>query len=205
MSFAQTLILNREQYRPHEVIDWKEAVTRMFSGKIEVLVQYDEILAVIGRQHLSQFKDLARALRQVVGTDTESITIKVPAVAVLRKAVGFNKSGVKFSKINVAARDGFSCQYCGECLPLSQLNFDHVIPKSRWRKLGFVGTPTTWENVVMACYDCNNRKKQDRTPEEAGMPLLSVPRKPKVLPMTEPIINQTRAPEEWLPFIRKAS
>lgn len=202
MSYAQTLILNHI-YRPHEVIDWHDAVTRMFSAKIEVLVQYDEVLAVIGRGHMSAFPELRKALRQVIGTDTESITIKVPAVAVLRRQVGMYKSGIKFSKINVAARDGFKCQYCGDHLPLSKLNFDHVMPKSRWRKEGHHGTPTTWENVVMACYPCNS-KKEDRTPHEAGMTLLSVPRKPKVLPMTEPFIEPTRAPEEWKPFLKTA-
>jgi len=194
--YAQTLILN-QKYKPHEVTDWKKAVGQMFSGKIEVLVQYDEVLGVIGRNHLSVFPELRRALRQVIGTDAESITIKVPAVAVLRRTVGQNKSGVKFSKINVAARDDFSCQYCGDKLPLSKLNYDHVMPKSR-------GGKTIWENVVMACYQCNGRK-EDRTPTEAGMPLLSIPRKPKILPMTEPFIDLTRAPEEWKPFIRRAS
>jgi 5-methylcytosine-specific restriction endonuclease McrA len=200
--YAQTLILN-QTYKPHEVIDWKDAVTRMFSGKIEVLVQYDEVLAVIGKNHLTVFPELHRALRQVIGTDAESITIKVPAVAVLRKAIGATKSGVKFSKVNVAARDHFSCQYCGDKLPLSKLNFDHVMPKSRWHREGHKGTPTTWENVVMACYPCNSRK-EDRTPQEAGMTLLSVPRKPKVLPMTEPYIDPSRAPVEWKSFIRAA-
>lgn len=199
-SFAQTLILN-QTYRPHEIIDWKDAITRMFSGKIEVLAQYDEVLAVIGQGHLRVFPELKRALRQVIGTDAESITIKVPAVAVLRRSVGSNKSGVKFSKINVAARDNFTCQYCSTRLPLSQLNFDHVIPKSRWRKEGHTGSPTTWENVVMACYPCNSFK-EDRTPAEAGMHLLAVPRKPMVLPMTEPFIEKARAPEEWVPYLR---
>jgi 5-methylcytosine-specific restriction endonuclease McrA len=202
MSFAQTLILN-QTYRPHEVIDWKEAVTRMFNGKIEILAQYDEILAVIGRQHMSSFPALKRALRQVIGTDTESITIKVPAVSVLRKRVSREKSGIKFSKINVAARDNFTCQYCGDKLPLSKLNFDHVMPKSRWRKEGFTGSPTIWTNIVMACYFCNG-KKEDRTPQEAGMTLLSVPRIPKILPMTEPYIETSKAPAEWLPYIQVA-
>lgn len=193
--FTQTLILN-QHYRPHEIIDWKDAVTRMFSGKIEVLVQYDEVLAVIGRNHLSSFPELRRALRQVIGTDADSITIKVPAVSVLRKAVGSTKSGVKFSKVNVAARDGFCCQYCGTKLPLSKLNYDHVMPRSR-------GGKTVWENVVISCYPCNNRK-ENRTPEEASMKLLKVPVKPKVLPMTEPFIDPDRAPDEWLQFVRVA-
>ena len=200
--FAQTLILN-QTYKPHEIIDWKDAVTRMFSGKIEVLAQYDEVLAVIGASHLRVFPDLRKALRQVIGTDAESVTIKVPAVAVLRRSVGRNKSGIKFSKINVCLRDDFTCQYCGTKLPMSKLNFDHVIPKSRWRKEGHHGSPTIWTNIVTSCIPCNSRK-EDRTPEEAGMKLLTVPRVPKVLPMNEPLIDARRAPEEWKPYIRVA-
>lgn len=192
----RTLILN-QSYRPHESADWKDAVTRMFSGKIEVLVQYDEVLTVIGRNHLATFPELRAALRQVIGTDADSITIHVPAVAVLRRKVRHVKTGVKFSKINVAARDDFSCQYCGTRLPLSKLNYDHVIPKSKWTGCG---SPTVWENIVMACYPCNERKA-DRTPEEAGMTLLSVPKRPFELPMTGPAIDVANAPTEWLPFL----
>lgn len=192
MDFAQTLILN-QAWRPHEVVGWQDAVTRMFNGKIEIVVQYDEILAVVGKRALNAYPDLKKALRQVVGTDTESITIKVPAVAVLRRQVGMTKSGVKFSKINVCARDNWTCQYCNEKLPMSKLNYDHVHPKSQ-------GGKTVWENIVMACYDCN-AKKDDKTPKEAGLTLLSVPRRPTVLPMTEPYIDVERAPVEWKPFV----
>jgi 5-methylcytosine-specific restriction endonuclease McrA len=34
-----------------------------------------------------------------------------------------------------------------------------------------------WENVVSACYACNSRKG-NRTPQQAGMPLLAVPYRP---------------------------
>lgn len=195
MSYAQTLILNH-QYRPHEIVDWTEAVTRMFNGKVEVLVQYDEILTVIGRNHLSAFPELRRALRQVVGTDTESITIKVPAVAVVRKRVSMVKRGVKFSKINVCTRDSFTCQYCGKKLPMSRLNYDHVVPRDK-------GGKTKWDNIVMACYPCNS-KKANKTPEEAGMKLLTVPRQPATLPMSGPQINPSVSPVEWAPFIQQA-
>ena len=50
------------------------------------------------------------------------------------------------------------------------LTRDHVQPKSR-------GGRDCYENLVIACKACNNRKG-DRTPEEAGMPLLAVPFKP---------------------------
>ena len=47
---------------------------------------------------------------------------------------------------------------------------DHVLPQSR-------GGGSTWENTVLACGPCNNRKR-DRTPDEAGMRLLIEPRVP---------------------------
>lgn len=74
---------------------------------------------------------------------------------------------VKYSRRNVQIRDRYSCQYCG----VSQdLTIDHVVPLSR-------GGRTTWENVVTACRKCNGRKGS-RTPEEAGMRLKTVPRRP---------------------------
>lgn len=68
------------------------------------------------------------------------------------------------------ARDAHLCLYCGERVPRSQLTRDHVIPTSE-------GGPDSWENVVTACYRCNSRKR-NRTPQEAGMPLLAVPYRP---------------------------
>lgn len=196
MSFARTLILN-QSYRPHEVIDWRDAVIRMVNGKIEVLVQYDEILAHFGPQTFQTYPDLRRALRQVIPTDVVGMDVKVPAVAVLRRRVSMVKGGVKFSKPNVCLRDNFSCQYCGQKLPMSQLNYDHVIPRRK-------GGKTVWENIVVSCYPCNERKG-GRTPDEAGMTLLSVPVKPKSLPMNEPFIDVSNAPVEWAPFLGRAA
>jgi len=192
MSYTRTLILN-QYYTPHEVVDWKDAVTRMFGGKIQVVAQYDEILAHIDRSTLRMFPALAVALRQVIGTDVESFEVKVPAVAVLLRHVKPVKSGVKFSKINVCLRDKFRCQYCGSKLAKSQLNYDHVVPRSK-------GGKTVWTNIVSACYGCNSTKAA-RTPEEAGMALLSLPERPRVLPMNEPLIDVSNAPAEWKPYL----
>lgn len=192
--FTRTLILN-QTYTAHEIVDWKDAVTRMFKGTIEVLAQYDEVIAHVDRQTLATFPDLKVALRQVVQTDVESMDLKVPAVAVLRRAVKMVKSGVKFSKPNVCLRDDFRCQYCRSKLPMSKLNYDHVVPRQQ-------GGKTTWENIVMSCYKCNE-KKRNRTPDEAGMPLLALPRKPAVLPMSVPLVESLDdVPEEWLPYLR---
>lgn len=189
----RTLILTRA-YTPHEVVDWKDAVTRMFSGKIEVVVQYEEVLARIDRQTLISFPELRRSLKGVLGVDAEAFDIKVPAVGVLCRNIKANKSGVKFSKINVAQRDKFCCQYCGERFPLSKLTYDHVVPRSK-------GGKTVWENIVSACHHCNS-KKDDKTCAESGMFPLHKPVRPDLLPMSVPIIRLEDAPPEWHEFIR---
>lgn len=192
MSFTQTLILN-QYYQPREKVDWKTAVTRMFKGKIQVIVQYDEIVAHIDRNTLKMFPKLAIALRQVIGTDVDSFDVKVPAVAVLLNHVRPVKTGVKFSRTNVHLRDKFRCQYCGKRFKMSQLNYDHVVPRAQ-------GGRTVWDNIATSCYECNSQKA-NRTPEQAGMMLLNVPTRPRVLPMNEPRIDIDEAPIEWRPYL----
>jgi 5-methylcytosine-specific restriction endonuclease McrA len=68
------------------------------------------------------------------------------------------------------ARDQHLCLYCGREFPRATLTRDHVQPVSR-------GGRDTWENVVSACFGCNSRKG-NRTPQQAGMPLLAVPYRP---------------------------
>jgi len=68
------------------------------------------------------------------------------------------------------ARDAHLCMYCGREFPRSHLTRDHVQPVSR-------GGRDHWENVVAACFACNSRKG-NRTPQQAGMPLLAVPYRP---------------------------
>ena len=67
-------------------------------------------------------------------------------------------------------RDHHLCAYCGQKFKDSELTADHVLPESR-------GGPWSYSNLVSACKMCNNLKA-DRTPEEAGMPLLYVPYMP---------------------------
>ena len=75
------------------------------------------------------------------------------------------------SRRGVLARDREICQYCGLQPGRAQLTVDHVIPRSR-------GGQTTWDNVTTACRECNHRKG-GRTPDEAHMTLLTVPRQPQ--------------------------
>lgn len=61
-------------------------------------------------------------------------------------------------------RDGYRCRYCGGYH--GGLVLEHVMPWSR-------GGTDTADNLVTACVPCN-QKKSNRTPDEAGMPLLEV-------------------------------
>ncbi|MDN3351459.1 HNH endonuclease [Actinomadura sp. DC4] len=73
-----------------------------------------------------------------------------------------------WSKPALRHRDGGRCGYCGRARADT---VDHIVPRSR-------GGATDWENTVLACGPCNTRKR-DRTPAEAGMRLLLVPRVPR--------------------------
>ncbi len=64
-------------------------------------------------------------------------------------------------------RDQNLCLYCGNQFSDAELTRDHILAKSR-------GGKDVWTNLAAACRRCNQRKG-NRTPEEAGMPLLAVP------------------------------
>lgn len=59
------------------------------------------------------------------------------------------KRGLRF---RILARDDFTCQYCGRAAPQVKLEVDHIIPRSR-------GGANTADNLITACFDCNQGKK----------------------------------------------
>jgi hypothetical protein len=69
-------------------------------------------------------------------------------------------SGLRF---DVFARDDFRCRYCGRSADDGAiLHADHVVPESK-------GGPTTLENLVTACIDCNLGKSAKDLPETASV------------------------------------
>lgn len=115
-----------------------------------------------------------------------------PAPAVLR-IPGYSKLGpkhVKFSRENIYMRDEYQCQYCSGKFNRRHLTLDHVLPRSR-------DGATTWTNITTACLKCNS-KKADKTPKEAGMPLLSKPYRPTSRkPSSAAFLNRGLVPDEW--------
>lgn len=71
------------------------------------------------------------------------------------------------TKPKLLRRDRYTCAYCAQVFKEKDLQAEHIIPQSK-------GGPYTFMNLVSACAACNSQKK-DRTPEQAGMPLVYLP------------------------------
>jgi hypothetical protein len=66
-------------------------------------------------------------------------------------------------------------------------------------------SPTNWTNIVTACTQCN-RKKGNKTPKQANMPLVKLPIKPnkniKFLPVAEHLLKiKSNIPDEWKVYL----
>src|SRR3990172_8534350 len=99
----RTLVLN-QGYEPVKIVSWKRAITLLFLGKVEVIEEYEHNIK------------------------TTSVLIKIPAVVRLLKAFRRHAKPVKFSRVNIYARDNYKCQYCAKKASISELTYDHVVP-----------------------------------------------------------------------------
>lgn len=163
-------------YEPIARVPWQRAVTLLWEGKVEVVQEFEDW-----------------TVRSV------TVEFKVPAVIRFLKRIFGRRRAVRFSRENVYARDHGRCQYCGHQVARPESTYDHVVPRSQ-------GGHTRWENVVICCTPCNQRKG-GRTPEQAGMRLLSVPVKPKSLPesMRLTFVYEKGMPNEWRQWLRSAA
>jgi 5-methylcytosine-specific restriction endonuclease McrA len=122
------------------------------------------------------------------------LEIQIPAVARLKRRHRYRSEVVPFERRFVYARDHWRCCYCGERFPDESLTFDHVVPKSK-------GGKTSWTNIVTACTVCNGRK-DDRTPEEAGMPLRTKPIQPRWMPSAlVDSVGRGPVPPQWADWV----
>lgn len=178
---TKCLVLNAD-YTPLTIIHWQKAITWSFKH------DYNH---KVGVEIIDFYKD-----DHIVGTGGKKYPI--PAIVRTMKFFRINHSRVKFSRKNLFIRDNYSCQYCGIKPEINQLTYDHVIPKSLWNN--DKQSPTTWTNIVTACISCN-RKKGNRTPKQANMPLKDLPVMPqknlKYLPIVGYLVKMKYIPEEW--------
>ena len=181
---SSVLVLNRS-YLPVHVTSARRAFTLLYQG----------IARVVNEQY--QTFDFEAWSQLAVARDAEAVgtpggPIRIPRVIVLLAFDRLPKRHVRFSRINLMARDSFQCQYCGRRPHRADLNLDHVVPRS-------LGGRSTWENVVTSCVDCN-RKKGGRTPRQAHLKLLRKPERPRWTPLANLMWSSVRY-QEWRPFL----
>ena len=122
-----------------------------------------------------------------------SFRMRIPEVITLTNYDRVPTNVVTFSRRNIYKRDRYTCQYCFVQPGSEELTIDHVLPRSR-------GGTSTWENCVLACLNCNKRKA-DRLPDEARMPLRRAPFRPKWKPM---YAWHSMRIESWSKFLSEA-
>jgi 5-methylcytosine-specific restriction endonuclease McrA len=142
------------------------AVLCLILGKAEVLEESDKTTRSLSlppwvKEPVSQSKTPDCVV---------TVTWRLPSVIRVLHRISGRKRTVKFSRQNMYTRDQGRCQYCGVVVSHTKATYDHVVPRSK-------GGKTRWENIVIACHACN-QKKASRTPEEAGMILRKKPIRP---------------------------
>jgi 5-methylcytosine-specific restriction endonuclease McrA len=184
---SAVLVLNRN-YQPVHVTSVKRALSLLYLGVAK---------AIDAQYRLYEFEDWAAlsAASPHDSINTINRRIRVPRVVVLSAYEYLPRGRVRFSRLNIYARDHDTCQYCARTLPRSELNLDHVVPRSQ-------GGKTSWENVVCSCVPCN-LKKGGRTPAQARMKLLKVPTRPRWTPFFRGASRRITY-REWLPFLNLA-
>jgi 5-methylcytosine-specific restriction endonuclease McrA len=181
---SSVLVLNRS-YLPIHVTSVRRAFSLLYQGIARAVdAQYQTF-------DFDEWSQLAVAQR-ADALGTSSGLIRVPRVIVLVAFDRLPKRHVRFSRINLMARDNFQCQYCSRRPSRSELNLDHVVPRAH-------GGRSTWENVVTSCLDCN-RRKGGRTPRQAGIRLKRKPLRPRWTPLMNLMLSSVRY-EEWKPFL----
>ena len=181
---SRVLVLNKV-YIPIQVISVKRAFCMLYRGAVKVV---DREYRTFDFQSWAELAAAANEERLgIIGR-----WIRVPRVVLLQAYDKLPKRNVRFSRYNIFARNGSTCQYCGRRLPKSELNLDHVVPRAH-------GGQTTWENVVCCCVGCN-RKKGGRSPREAGMKLVRHPQRPHWAECLNISLKSPRY-QEWLPFL----
>ena len=179
---STVLVLNRS-YLPIHVTSVRRAFTLIYQGTA---------LAVNREYETFDFDSWRHQPAEEESVGTPDGNIRVPRVIVLRSYDRVPGRHIRYSRLNIFARDKFTCQYCGTSPHRSQLNLDHVIPRA-------LGGRTTWENVVCSCVACN-RRKGGRTPAQARLQLTRRPVRPRWTPMMHHI-GATARYEEWRPFL----
>ena len=169
------LVLNR-LWQAVNVCTARRALTLLFEGHAQVVFGDNE--GAFNTFDFNKWRDFSEQEPHPESVHTISFKIRVPRVILLLVFDRLPKKEVKFTRQNIFER--------------RDLNLDHVVPRDR-------GGPTTWENIVCSCIDCNTHKA-NRTPQEARMNLIRKPKRPKWRPFVQVNLS-AQAHESWKHFL----
>jgi 5-methylcytosine-specific restriction endonuclease McrA len=150
----------------------RRALTLLFEGHAQVVFNRPD--GTFDTLSFEEWRDFSTQDPHPESVQSISFRIRIPRVILLAFFDRVPSKEVKFTRHNIFERDKNTCQYCGRVCDRRDLNLDHVIPRDR-------GGPTTWENIVCSCVECNTRKA-NRTPPEASMQLIRKPKRPRWRP-----------------------
>lgn len=184
------LVLNRH-WQPIQTTSVKDAIGLVAKGSASVIDP-----ATFERHDLMSWGEVSKAMKAVGDglIRSQHLAIVPPEVVVLTAYEGRGERSVVFSRKNIFKRDRYTCQYCGDQPGPEELTIDHVMPRSR-------GGTSTWENCLLACVECNKRKA-DKTPEEAKMPPRKLPKKPSWRTLAQ--VHPKARRESWEQFLGRA-
>jgi len=195
MLARKVLVLNK-LYNPINVISARDAFIKLFIEIAEVVTIEDGNYGNYNFNSWAEISELRKQLEELGDLDdvvyTSRLTLVVPRVIRLLEYARIPNQTLKLTRRNIYIRDESICQYCGKKLSTDKLNLDHIVPKSQ-------GGHNEWENLVCSCFKCNE-KKAGRTPKEARMKLIRIPRKPKYNPLLKVHITHQRY-HAWRDFV----
>ena len=197
---SQVLVLNK-LWMAIRVVDARRAFTLLFKDLAEVIRVDDGSFAAYDFDNWADASIAAHraadgfAMNDYEWVRTVRMNLAVPKVIRLLGYEKLPRQEVKLNRRNIFARDRNRCQYCGRNYPTSELSLDHVVPRSQQGK-------SSWTNLVCCCVRCN-AKKGGRTPEQARMKLITVPRQPR----RNPVISLRMGSDKyasWKQFLDQA-
>lgn len=180
------LVLNR-MFEPVRITTARRAIGLLYAGSANAVDEQGELLGFAEWRGLP-IRSGDDALPIVSGA------LRVPRIVHLRRYARSCQPTVRLTRRNVMLRDGYQCQYCGRAASARELDIDHVLPRSR-------GGEDSWSNLVTACLGCNRRKGQ-RTPLEAAMPLLRRPAAPRWSLAVQLLVQAPASYKEWEQFLK---
>ena len=115
-------------YIPRSIVSSTRAFVIVYKGNAEVVENHPECFKLVN----------------------EELKINKPSIIRIPKYIRTGIHKIPLNKQNILKRDNYSCVYCGDDYR-RDLTIDHVIPQSK-------GGKNTWDNLVTACFRCNNKK-----------------------------------------------